>query len=242
MSLPTIFKASSYNGTTVYNNGGGGGAIIPDYLQPVEYIDTSNYNESMKNFCLGGFISHTRSQNEFVKVRFIQNTSSSGTLFSLYDAWGFTDSGETLLSVNSNFNFSGAMGQSNKSVSFATLDKSNILTGSFNYNTYTTKITDAQGVSVTNTDTAKTRYTAKQSRIGIFGQIINSPNYTFIGKIYDAKLYSDNELKIDIRMCRHKQTNKPFAIDIISGVVLANVGKDFNTEDYIEFGPDITLE
>ena len=244
MSEPTIYNPSIYKGNGVYKNGAsGGGASIPDYLQTVEYIDTSNYSEAMKNFALGGYISHTRSQNEYMVVKFIPKSLQEGVIFWNYDAFGATNgNGPSELSMNSVGNFRGSMGQSNKQVSISTLDWNNVLTGSFNYNTYVAKVTDINGVSVTAQDNAKTRYAVAQSRIAIFGQLSSSPTNTFIGKIYDAKLYSDNELKIDIRMCRHKQTNKPYAIDIISGVILANVSKDFNTDDYIEFGPDITLE
>ena len=234
-------KPSIYNAQSVYNQGGsggggGGGGYIPDYLQPVAYIDTSaasgkicmvmpwqkTLDSAMDFQAVVSKVTKSTAGHFFVAGQVANENISNGNLDAYINtnyAWCFFGNIQLDVSV-SGFNLMDEIKYK--------------LTGSQKKFT----CSDSGGAH-TQTSTSSSSYNyPKWGIIGIFGNPKQSDPYTFYGRFHYAWIKKGDERLLCVIPCRHKVTGEPYVMDIVTGVVGKNWTNKFDMSD-VSFGPDI---
>ena len=243
-----------YNGDGIYNGGGAqyefdvdlngekNSLIWPPYLQPVEYIDLSNFSGS--NASLRSSQKMSLENDDELKLVFSldKNIVTLATLFNMVQAIGNTI-------VNGNVSVS--YGSSKLSINYGSVQISNLDISSLDTNTKCIaryngsnkylSVTDANGTSVNKTTTLSYN-SPLEGCFSLFGFAATNPTSIFKGRIYYAYIKNGDRIKALYVPAKNKDdnSNKPYIAECVG----ATVGTDWaDNTDYstLQFGPDIDL-
>ena len=249
MGEPTIYKPSIYNGNGIYKagaaGGGGGGEYVetPSYLQEVEFVDTSVFDESTR-YCVRLPVNIEFYNNYKWVVKLKDQVSAKTNNIRIFKTKSFSLDNRT----NSFSEFEYRQGSPGNTRYWAyndgaqnTSDNPGDLSGEI--------IAEMKGratkffTSDSQTYSRNSSYTMSINPlsfrfIDMLGYF-DDPYYPFAGKLFYIKILDDTEKELFYAVpCRHKQTNNLFFFDKITG----NNACDFINSSQISgviFGPDV---
>lgn len=248
------------NGAGVYQNGGGGDGsfkidvgggveqnfIIPPYLVPVEYIDTSEYTTGKLNIIGSKQInSASDAAQYFVKLAVQADKNKWGNYFvdSLYLTPGLKVGGtnsDIRFTFGKNGLVTAIVGGVTASISNMNLDQKLFLECDLTTRIFTIK--SINGILATATGSSGALPSVNIGWYSLFNNMQDSPNYIFRGKIFFSYIKKGDEVVALFIPARRKDGSNflPYIVECVSGSVALNCSSDSSTSG-ISFGPDIDL-
>ena len=248
-----------YNGDGIYNAGGASSSIdvdingvvttlvVPPYLVPVEYIDSSEFTGNLQ-ISLSSQIPAAADSSKFIIKAVLKQNLDKMTNNQSYNIFGYSpyanynNNYELRASTrvyNGNGLFVGVYGFNSNQ--FSGVDFSKKLT--FRINAAQKRFTLSEENGATQTYVDSRSYPSKNFT-QIFAFNYNSNNIeSFRGRFYYAWITKDDVITSALIPCRSKDTNdkKPYIADVVSGAVGINNSENLSTTG-IEFGPDVDLD
>lgn len=257
MSL--LEKPSIYNQASIYNQGGASSSVdvningvvttlvVPPYLVPVEYIDSSDYTANLQ-IGLSSQIPAAADSSKYMFKAVLKQTLDKMTNDQTYRIFGYSPYGK----YNNNYELRASTRLYNgnglldvfygfNSNQFSAVDFSKKLTLRINAAQKRFTVSEENGATQTYVDSRS--YPSKNfTQIFVFNYNSNSAE-SFKGRFYYAWITKDNVIISALIPCRSKDTNdkKPYIADVVSGAIGVNNSENLFTTG-IEFGPDIDLD
>lgn len=251
-------KPSIYNAQSVYNQGGASGTfdidiggvsqtlVFPPYLQPVEYIDTSEYTTGKLNIVGSRQISSASDASQyFIKLALQANKNKWDNYYveGLYITPGLKVGGTTS-DIRFTFSKSGIANATVGGVvaSISSIELNQKLFLEYDLTTRIFTIKSINGILATANGSSGALPTVDIGWYALFNNMQDSPNYIFRGKIFYSYIKKGDEVVALFVPARRKDgsNSQPYIVECVSGSVALNCSSNSNTLG-IEFGPDINL-
>lgn len=253
------------NGDGIYNGGGGGGGsfvvdlgggvsqtlVFPPYLQPVEYIDTSNVTDTQ--FCMLGAeqIPVVGNASKFF-VKFVIKVNKSKITSTAQNCKPYNYTPPFIFSTSNECRANCRISNNNEGIVEINFGNRSSIFYPVDFDKKLTLITNAkQDLFQLMQDDAITNYTDNRSVPGRnfgFAMIFNyqtTSGQNFNGRVYYGyiKHVETNEIYSLIVPARAKDPNdtKPYIVECVGGSVLCNCSESLPGGSGVEFGPDIDL-
>lgn len=255
-------KPSIYNAQSVYNQGGGGGTfdvdigggvsqtlVFPPYLQPVEYIDTSNVTEDQYfGLLMAAQIPGQTSANDYtIKCVFQPNESTISnnqqrTIFCFTAPYMFGDTYKEISLIVTK--------DSNKNTIIPVFGTFSPWLETFDFSRKISVVIDqAKNSTKIYYDDSLQRTVAMGATPPSYnlGNIMlcnyqNQNHRLYKGKLFYVYIKNSSGIVSLLIPARAKDPNdaKPYIVDAVSGAVAINCSINLNVTG-VEFGPDIDL-
>lgn len=243
-------KGSVYEQPSIYNQGGGGGFwnvdgytfVMPPYLQPVEYIDTTN----AENFtAMGPFNLECKNTYDIKFILSYATLNNANTRpWQLVVALGETGSNVNIgyafksdANLGTFFYTGGVQPDVNMTGFHTDTDK---VTFRFSASNQKLIVTDEHGNVAQGTRNAWFNY-PKWGMWSVGGLSSQGANYPFKGKFFGLIIKEGSKPLLALFPCRRTDNNMPCIVDVVSGSIGSNWTNKFDVSG-VTFGPDIDLD